>query len=398
MTERLFYSAPEQTVFNARVISCRECGNGLYSVQLDRTAFFPEAGGQCRDEGTLQELPVIDISDIDGDIYHIVASPLTEGSKVEGRVDSAVRLRNMQEHGGEHLISGAAFRLYGLDNVGFHLGRETVTADFNGVLSDEMLKNVELSANEAVFSNAPIRAWFPDEVERKTLSYRSKSDHGDSLRLVQMGEFDLCACCAPHFTSCGRIGLIKIIGRESLRGGTRIYIKCGLDALEDYRQRSSAVAEVSELLSCPREGTVEAVGALLASCEALKKQLAELKTERLLCSLESAQPEDGAVFYTHSAADMRELLLVADRLSDKFGCPAAVAADTAEGCCFTAVSKKGGLEGLSEFIKSRAPARCGGRDAAVQGKASMSADELKSVFLAFCHNMLYNKSDIDIRR
>lgn len=402
--EKLFYSDPETLVFSAVATDCRTAApdktdkDVRYEVTLDRTAFFPEAGGQCSDVGYIGEAKVLSVTEIGSEIIHITDRPVDAEKTLICSVDPSVRIRNMQDHGGEHLISGAVKALFGFDNVGFHLGSDTVTADYNGKLDREELYRVEDLANELVFADAPIKAWFPSAKELAETEYRSKKEIDGDVRLVKMGDLDICACCAPHFTSCGKIGIIRITEFEAYKGGTRVYIKCGKDALLDYRKREQSVKNISALLSVRRGETDSAVKELYDNYNNALREIGALKDDLLMLKTEKCERSNGISFYRHSVPDMTELQTAADILSKKSELFGVAAADNNGGCVFSVISSCYDLTALSESLRSTLKAGCGGRKNIVSGKAPVSTDELKSFFLAFRDDMIYNKSDIDIRR
>ena len=247
MTEKLYDKDSHLKEFSATVLSCEKSGEN-YSVILDKTAFFPEGGGQESDRGDIGEAAVLDVRIVSGEIIHCTDRPLNIGEEYACTLNWDRRFRNMQNHSGEHIVSGIVHRLYGLNNVGFHLGAE-MTVDFDGAISREQLLEVERLANKAVFQNVPIRAYYPDEKELKALDYRSKLELTENVRIVDIKGYDLCACCAPHVKKTGEIGLIKILDSFKNKGGERIFIKCGIDALDDYNDKYLNVQKISNLLS-----------------------------------------------------------------------------------------------------------------------------------------------------
>ncbi len=272
MTKKLYYDDAYINEFSADVLSVTEEGC-RYAVVLDRTAFFPEEGGQYADSGYIAGAPVSDVREIDGVIYHYTDEPVSVGASVHCSINFSERFSNMQCHSAEHILSGFFKRLYDLDNVGFHLGTHEVTMDINGALTREELDRVELLANEVVFANVPITAYFPSQEELSALSYRSKLDLTENVRIVKVGEYDTCACCAPHVASTGEIGLIKLLNFEKHKGGLRIYMAAGSRALDDYRDKLSNVQRISALLCEPQSTVADAVIRQLDETENLRRTL-----------------------------------------------------------------------------------------------------------------------------
>jgi alanyl-tRNA synthetase len=223
-TTRLFDQNSHLHTFTAAVLSA-EAGKTpeTLSVILDATAFFPEGGGQYPDKGFLAGCPVTDVQEKNGVITHTVSlshlngapHPFAKGATVTGELDAATRFARMQNHSGEHIISGIVHRLYGYKNVGFHLGDGDVTLDFNGVLTRDQLDAIEDEANAIVAANLPVTAYYPDPAELATLTYRAKLELTEGVRIVRIGTQDapkdLCACCAPHVDCTGEIGIIKLL-------------------------------------------------------------------------------------------------------------------------------------------------------------------------------------------
>ncbi len=234
MTEKIYDTNPHITQFEATVLSCVPV-NDCFAVILDRTAFFPEEGGQGSDSGTLGSLPVLHVSiGKDNTLTHFLPSPLPVGEKVSGTVDWEQRFDYMQQHTGEHILSGLMHKKWSYDNVGFHLSNDYTTLDVNGSISLEDISELEKAANRVIFENLPVKAYFPSPEELSSLSYRSKIEIEGAVRIVEIPGVDLCACCAPHVDTTGQIGLIKITEAVSHRGGMRLTIKCGMRALPDY--------------------------------------------------------------------------------------------------------------------------------------------------------------------
>lgn len=297
MTERLFDQDSYLSEFTAYVLSCEPYQDG-YRVVLNRTAFFPEGGGQFGDIGWLElcregdfvceengrkeieaarllkdRAAVLDTQEKDGIIYHRTDRPFEVGAEVIGRLDFAERFSRMQQHTGEHIVSGIVHRLYGYDNVGFHLGADVTTFDFNGELTAEQVLEAETLANQAVFDNLPVEVLYPSKEELAAFAYRSKIEIEGQVRLVSIPGVDLCACCAPHVSRTGEIGLIRLLACERHRGGCRVTMVCGARALADCRQKQKSVTEVSVALSAKPEEIGAAVLHQKEQMQKLREQL-----------------------------------------------------------------------------------------------------------------------------
>jgi alanyl-tRNA synthetase len=262
MTEKLYYKDAYIKEFNAEVLSCEKNGD-IYDAVLDKTAFFPEEGGQYSDKGRLGGARVTDVKELDGIIHHYIDAPVAVGSEVLGSIDFDERYEKMQCHSGEHILSGIIQSLFSLDNVGFHLGADDVTMDISAPLTREELDIVEKMANEVIYKNVEITSEFPDPSELRNMRYRSKLDLTDNVRIVRIGEYDACACCAPHVKRTGEIGLIKILDFAKLRGGIRIHIAAGRRAMKIFRDYYENAQSVSSMLSVPKSDISCAVRKLL---------------------------------------------------------------------------------------------------------------------------------------
>ena len=271
MTLRLYEQQPELLTFDATVLSC-EKREGGYAVVLDRTAFFPEGGGQGADHGTLGGARVLDAHEAHGEVTHLTDAPLTVGAQVEGRVDAQRRRSMSQQHSGEHIFSGLVHRLFGYDNVGFHIGSEAVTMDFNGPMTEEDVRRVELLANEAVWADLPVEAFVPPREELEQMTYRSKKAIDGDVRIVRIAGVDTCACCGTHVRTTGGVGQIKVLGMQRYKGGVRISILCGERALCEENAQMEQVRRVSSVLSAPAHEIADAAERLLAERDALRAQ------------------------------------------------------------------------------------------------------------------------------
>ena len=278
--EKLFYKDTHILDFEAEVTECTAMDKG-YGIVLNQTAFFPEEGGQLADTGTLNGMPVLDVQIKEDVIYHFLNKPLEIGQKVNGHVDWDRRFDFMQQHSGEHILSGLLHKHYGFTNVGFHLGLTEVTMDFDGSISMELLREIEREANQIVWSNLPVLTSFPSKEKLSTLDYRSKIEIEGAVRIVEIPGVDVCACCAPHVTTTGEIGLIKIASVQSHRGGVRIHILCGNRALTDYTAKQEATSTISALLSAKPECIADAVQKVLEDSTQLKVTANQLANQLL---------------------------------------------------------------------------------------------------------------------
>ena len=285
MTEKLYYADAYINEFSASVISCAAF-DGKYDVVLDKTAFFPEEGGQSSDDGFIGNARVISVYEKDGIIHHITDTAPTE-NKPFCKINFAKRFEKMQNHTAEHILCGIIYKKHGFENVGFHLGDDVVTFDVSGYLSREEIDEVEALANEAVFASLPVLTYFPKPEELPLLSYRSKLDLSENVRLVKIGDIDLCACCAPHVGYTGEIGLIKILDFMKHRGGTRITMVAGRRALSEFKILHSNIKRISALLSEPPHTTADMLEKFIADAEKGASELKRTKVRLAELSAES---------------------------------------------------------------------------------------------------------------
>ena len=377
MTEKLYYQDSHLAEFTARVISCESAKKG-YAVVLDRTAFFPEGGGQLADTGTLDAVRVLDAHERAGEVVHFTDGPLSVGECVTGRVDFEQRWRRMQNHSGEHIVSGLVHGHFGYDNVGFHMGADCMTIDFSGELSREELSGIESAANEVVRRNVPIRAWFPEPETLAQMDYRSKLELTEDVRIVEIEGVDRCACCAPHVANTGEIGLIKILDAERHRGGMRVSVVCGLDALEAVRAYQESVTEVSRLLSAKRGEIADAVRRVLNEQQTLKAERDALSLALIerLAAAEKAT-EGNLILFDSLLGDVAQRELV-NLLMEKAGGFAAVfCGSDEEGWRYVIGSLHKDLRAGAKAINAAIGGRGGGKPQMILGRASAPRAEIE---------------------
>lgn len=379
--DKLFYQDPHMVDFEGVVQECKEDGRGNYSVLLDRTAFFPEQGGQLADRGTLCGQQVLDVRIKDELIWHMVKEPVGTGRRVEGHVDWAGRFDFMQQHSGEHLVSGLVHQIFGYDNVGFHLGLSEVTLDFNGVLNLEQLREIERKANEAIWRDLPVNITFPAPEELNRLDYRSKKELSGDVRIVEIPGIDVCACCAPHVDSTGQIGLLKVTGVQSHRGGVRVNILCGLRALQDYSLRQDCVSKVSVLLSSKPDEIHIAVSRLKEESRLRKERANALQAQLLALSLDALPSPDkltDPLIFT-GPLDTVALRNAVNSLCESYeGYCSIYSGDDLEGYHFIIGSRSRDCRELAASLKSGLDARGGGAKEMIQGSVSRPESEIRT--------------------
>ena len=269
MTKKLYYQDSYIQTFEALVQSSTPVQKGV-EVILDQTAFFPESGGQYGDQGFLEHLQVLDVYEKEGEIIHLLEEPLEVGRLITGKLDWKSRYLKMQQHSAEHIVSGLVKERFGYDNVGFHLGKEDSTLDFNGEITPEQLRELEGQANEVVVANLDILETYPTKEEVDKLEFRSKIELDEGLRIIVIPGVDQCACCAPQLKKTGEIGIIKLTHVQRYKGGVRVTMLCGFRALADYREKEKSVKTISVMLSVKEGEVAEATQLLKEEVEVWK--------------------------------------------------------------------------------------------------------------------------------
>lgn len=247
-TRKLYYEDCHLREFEAVVTGCEEMAGG-YEVTLDATAFYPEGGGQACDKGFLDAVRVLEVREQGDLVIHLCDGPLRVGETVRGRIDWERRFDLMQQHTGEHIVSGIIHRRWGCNNVGFHMGNEMMEVDFDGPISAEAIEELEREANAVVWANVPVRCWIPAPEELPGVTYRSKRQLPWPVRIVQVGETDSCACCGVHTAFSGEVGLIKILSCIKFHSGVRMEIVCGARALDYVSRILEQNRQVSQVFS-----------------------------------------------------------------------------------------------------------------------------------------------------
>lgn len=380
--EKIFYENTHIVDFEAKVTECTAKGNGQYSVVLDRTAFFPEEGGQGADKGTLNGLAVTDVQIRKDVIYHYLKEPLQTGSIVKGHVDWAQRFDYMQQHSGEHIVSGLVHSRYGYDNVGFHLGKEEVTLDFNGTLTPEQMRDIELEANRVIWQNLPVKVSFPSKAVLSQMSYRSKLELEEDVRIVEIPGVDICACCAPHVETTGQIGIIKVTDVQNHRGGVRIHILCGGRALNNYSMHQDSVAAISALLSAKQEEVADAVLRLKEESQKRKLRANELQSRLLTLQAAALPSPDQQSHVTLFTGELDNIALrnTVNSLCEKYdGYCSVFSGEEETGYHFIIGSSTLDCRKAAALLKEKCSAKGGGTAPMVQGSVKASQAVIRKI-------------------
>lgn len=379
MTDKLYYESSHRKDFEAQVISCEPEGEG-YKVVLDKTVFFPEGGGQYADTGILGGIHVLDAQEKDGIIYHYTDGSLTPGEIVKGEIDWEKRFESMQQHSGEHIISGIVHGRFGYNNVGFHLGADYCTMDFDGPITKEQLKEIEEEANRIVYKNLNIEILYPTKEELKDLTYRSKIEIEGQVRIVNIPGVDICACCAPHVDRTGEIGNIKLVDMVSYKGGERITMLSGSRALADHQQKEESVKKISALLCAKDTEVAEAVEKLKEEQLDLKNQVSALKQKLLAYQAKEIDvtPELVKVFDSElSGNEPRELMNILLERGAKI-C-AIFAGNDEEGYRYVIGSHSEDVRVISKKLNEAFQGRGGGKPQMVQGSLKGTAKNISEI-------------------
>ena len=377
MTEKLYDTDSYLKEFQATVLSCEQKNENTWRVVLDKTAFFPEGGGQTGDSGWLNDVEVTDTREKAGVIYHETKASLEGGTQVAGKIDFAARFDKMQQHTGEHILSGIICSTYNYNNVGFHLSSEITTLDFDGELSTEQVRELEIRVNQAIHANIPVQVKFPAKDELADMEYRSKIEIEGQVRIVEIPGIDRCACCAPHVKTTAEVGLLKIQSCDRHRGGCRLTIVCGMRALKDYQQKQESVGKVSAALSAKPEKIAEAVEHLQEQQAKLREQLNHIQAMYLQEKLDKIHTEDQCVCIFEEALDSIAMRNFVNGAMDRCDgvCGAFIGSDKS-GYHYILGSKELDVREISKQLNVKFSGKGGGKPQMVQGSLNGTKKEI----------------------
>ena len=379
----LFYRDTYAREFEATVVSCTETDKG-FEVILTDTAFYPEGGGQPADHGKLGDALVTDTRRVAGQIVHTTDKALTAGTVVKGVLDWARRFDNMQNHTGEHIISGLVHKKFGFDNVGFHMDDDVITVDFDGVVSPEELDEIEIQVNNAIAADIPVNILFPSADELKVTDYRSKKELTGKVRIVDIPGCDRCACCGTHVAKTGEIGILKITGSEKHRGGTRVFFVCGARAVRDFARKNESVKHISELLSTKPAEVADAVEKLLAAQATKDGELAQMKKKLLTFKAQALPAADKVLITFEDGMTPQELRTLATVISEMKKAPAAAVLSATGPDTFSYVlwGPTQAMRDISKNLNQELNGRGGGNGGFVQGSYKASEDAVRTAINA----------------
>ena len=378
-TRKLYYEDSHLRSFSARVLSCAETEKG-FEIIPDATAFYPEGGGQACDLGTLGGAEVLDVRERGEAVVHLCDRALEPGSEIRGEIDWQRRFDLMQQHSGEHMVSGVIHRRYGFHNVGFHMGSQVITIDFDGVIPAEDLPAIEAEVNAGIWADLPVRCWYPAPEELPHIGYRTKKELPWPVRIVEVPGFDRCACCGTHVERTGEIGLVKLFTSIGCRGGSRMEMACGRHAMELLTRAYDQNRQVSQAFSAQISETGAAARRMNETLEQEKARYAALQKKLFGCIAES-YVNSGAVLHFEEGLDSVQIRLLADTIADTCAGRAAVFSGTEEnGYAFALVTREGDLRAFGKAMTAALKGRGGGKPNFQQGRVNASRAAIEAFF------------------
>ena len=384
-TQKYYEADAYRREADAVILAAEPDGRGGGKLALDGTVFYPEGGGQPADHGILTlpdgaRLTVTDVHEQGGVIWHRVdALPDTAapGTAVTGRIDWAWRFDKMQQHTGEHILSGILHQMFGAENVGFHIGSDAVRMDTSVPISAEGLREAELAANRIVWQNVPVLITYPTREELARMTYRSKKEIEGQVRIVTIPGADVCACCGTHTAATGAVGQIKILAAENYKGGVRLSIVCGERALLAAQAMRQRQADIGALLSAKPSETAHAVHRVYDEYTALKFAHFGLCNE--LFDALAAQVAPGAdAIRIVPGLDPDGLHRLAARLSEATTglCAALTANEKGTGYCLAQAG--GDVRALTKALNTALNGRGGGKPGICQGSCAAAPEQVET--------------------
>ncbi|WP_295586421.1 alanyl-tRNA editing protein [uncultured Oscillibacter sp.] len=378
-TEKLYYENPFLRQFAATVLSC-EPGKGGYLVTLDRTAFYPEGGGQPADHGTLDGIAVTDVHEKNGVIFHTCEEKVEIGTVVTGIIDWDRRFDHMQQHSGEHILSGILCDLYHCDNVGFHLGADTVTIDYNADITWEQAMAAEQRANAVIWADTPVKVLYPSQEELKAIHYRSKKELTGQVRIVAFPGADCCACCGTHVLSAGQVGIIKVLSCQKFRSGVRMEILCGKRAWRYLSAAYDQTHAIGQRLSVKPLDTAAAVERLAEELSSVKQRASSLETELFFHKAEAFRGK-GDVLLMEPPMSGDSARRLADAVAKACGGLAAVFAGESGQYHYALIRADGAdIAPLVKSMNAALSGRGGGRSGFAQGSVQAEEAAIRDFF------------------
>lgn len=381
MTEtiRLYYEDVYQKVFRAVVQECRQSRDG-FAILLDQSAFYPEGGGQPCDLGMLNEIPVLDVQEKDGELLHYTEQPLAPGTEVTGKIEWERRFDLTQQHSGEHMVSGLVHEAYGYDNVGFHMGSDVITIDFSGMLDEAQMAEIEAKANQIIWENQEVEIFYPSEEELKELEYRSKKELSGWVRIVRFPGADTCACCGTHVTRTGEIGMVKLLSVVKFREGVRMEMISGRRVLDYLNMVNEQNRQISVKLSAKMDKTAQAVARLQDENFALKGRVHSLEENFIVNEAAKWNDCENPLLF-ENGMEAGSVQKLADAVLQVCKGRCAVFSRNADGSYKYAMGEKDGdLRQFTKDMNAALNGRGGGKPFFVQGSVQASEKEIRAFF------------------
>lgn len=378
MTEKLFYLDSHIKTFTAKVLSCEKGKHG-YDVVLDKTAFYPEGGGQPGDRGVIGGVTVTDTHEVGESVVHYCENPVEVGMEVDCAIDWDWRFRLMQQHSGEHMVSGFIHQAFGYSNVGFHMGKDSVTIDFDGPISEEQLAEIEGKTNAAIWENTPVEVLYPNAEELEQLPYRSKKALSGQVRIVQFPGVDLCACCGVHVKNTGEIGLVKFLSCVKFHEGVRIEMLAGRQAMELLSGVWEQNRQISGLLSAKPLETAASAARMQQELNDTKYRLSQLE-DKLFQMQAEAYKGAGDVLLFEEGLKPDALRRLTDAILRTCGGRCAVFSKVETGYQYAIGHEGGDLREFTKAMNGKLSGRGGGKPNFVQGSVTADRQAIEAFF------------------
>lgn len=378
-TRRLYYENVYKKEFEAKVLECREGKKG-FQIILDESAFYPEGGGQPSDTGYLNQIKVKEVHEKDGELLHYTDEAIEPGTTVMGKIDWTRRFDLMQQHSGEHMVSGLVHEKYGYDNVGFHMGSDVITIDFNGILDDAEMAEIETLVNEKIWENAPVEIFFPSREELESLEYRSKKELTGQVRIVRFPGCDTCACCGTHVSRTGEIGMVKLLSVVKFRDGVRMEMISGRRVLNYLNMVNGQNHQISVKLSAKMDKSAQAVARLQDENFALKGRVHTMEEE--MFSREAQKWSNaGNVLLFQEGMEADSVRKLADAVMQTCKGRCAVFSKNPDGSFKYAMGEiDGDLRQFTKEMNGALNGRGGGKPFFVQGSVQAAEAEIRKFF------------------
>ena len=375
---KLFYEDSHLQTFTATVTGCEPAKDG-WAVTLDATAFYPEGGGQACDTGALGDANVLDVREVGEDIVHLCDRPLAVGSTVTGEIHWQQRFHRMQQHSGEHMVSGVIHRMYGYHNVGFHMGAAVVTIDFDGPIPPEDLQKIEDTVNAAIWQDLPVRCWYPTPEALPAVNYRRKKDLPWPVRIVEFPGIDLCACCGTQVQRTGEIGLVKLLSCVKFHEGVRIEMACGAKALDILNAAYDQNRQVSQAFSAKFGETGAAARRMNEALAAEKFRAAGLEKRLFACIAREYAGKPIGVHFEEglTPAANRELC---DAMAEYCAVAVTLSGTDETGYSICMISRSRDVKAMGADVFKALGGRGGGKPNGVQGSVTATRQEIEACF------------------